>query len=172
MDKYFFALLLSWSFLMITTGCGASHVPTAPASIPTVTPFVIQPPLSDTENKAQVAALEFVQAVLLGREQEAQSFLAPTYSVQDRNLAHALGITGNPASYSLVADQRTPNALIFRLLLYYPAGTRLGYIALEQFHDRWLVNHIDRAMSGFFGLPVVAVVIARPRPRPCRDHLG
>jgi len=105
---------------MLATSCGAPHAPTTSTRIPTVTPFLIQPPLSDTEKKSEGVALEFVQAVLFGRDQEVHTFLAPTYSAGGSSLLQVLGIAEDLGSYALVPDERVSNGVVFRLLLYYP----------------------------------------------------
>lgn len=46
---------------------------------------------------------------------------------------------------ALVANQRVPNGVVFRLLLYYPKGVQIGHITLEQVQGRWMVTAIDRA---------------------------
>lgn len=143
MSKAFFALLLSWVVLIIVTGCGALPATTTPIPVPTVTPFAIQPPLSVAEQRAEGVALEFVQAVLLGRDREARSLLAPIYTPPDAHLVRVLGIMGNPDLYSLVADRRVPNGVVFRLLLYYPDGIRIGYITLEQSDSGWFITRLD-----------------------------
>lgn len=116
-----------------------------PGTYPHRNTFSHPPPLSDTEKKSEEVALEFVQAVLFGRDQAAHAFLAPTYIAGNSSLLHVLGIAETLDSYALVADQRVPNGVVFRLLLYYPKGVRIGHITLEQVQGKWLVTSIDRA---------------------------
>jgi len=146
--------LLATTAIFTTVGCGAPPPPRSDSlsssqleatETPAPLGSFIDPPLSAGESRAEGIASTFIGDVIFGREAQARSVLTPEFNARVNNLPQALGVKGNPTTYSVAPARRVNNEIVFSTRFSYPAKTVVGSMTLSPMMGMWQITNIQPA---------------------------